>query len=388
MSRLVLTTAGESHGPAVTAVLEGVPAGLRLDLEAVNAMLARRQGGYGRGGRMTIERDAVAVEAGLRRGTTLGSPLVLRVANRDHRIDTAPDVTRPRPGHADLAGMMKYATKDARNVLERSSARETVARVAAGAVAAQLLAAADVRVVGCLRSLGPIEAAALPDDAAERARRRDESPFFCPDAGLAERMKELVDRAKAEGETLGGVIEVVATGVPPGLGTNATWTGRLDARLAGALMSIPAMKGVEIGLGFASAAMPGSAVHDPIERGRVRPRRTRNHAGGIEGGITNGEPVVVRIAMKPLSTLMKGLPTVDVATGETSTGATERSDVTAVPAASVVAEAMVALVLAGALLEKTGGDTMEEVLRNLRAHLESVDSLFGGKNWPEIEPAG
>ncbi|MHC4471109.1 MAG: chorismate synthase [Planctomycetota bacterium] len=377
MGRLHLATAGESHGPSVTAVLTGLPAGLDLDVERIDATLARRQGGYGRGDRMKIERDRVEVEAGIRRGTTLGSPLLLRVVNKDHRIDDAPEVTRPRPGHADIAGMMKFGTRDARGVLERSSARETCARVAAGAVAAQLLGEFGVDVAGFVIALGPVTAGEIPDDAEALVNRRDASPFYCPDPTIDDEMKAAVDAARDGGDTLGGVFEVRGTGVPPGLGTNATWEARLDARLAAAMMSIPAMKGVEIGLGFEAARLPGSRVHDPILPAEGRPRRPQNSAGGIEGGITNGEPVVVRVAMKPLSTLMSGLPTVDVVTGEASTGATERSDVTAVPAASVVGEAMVALTLADALLDKTGGDTMEEVRRNLEAHLAAVEELFG-----------
>ncbi|MEN8148232.1 MAG: chorismate synthase [Planctomycetota bacterium] len=380
MGRLVLTTAGESHGASMTAILTGLPAGLAVDLDAVNAALARRQGGYGRGGRMKIETDEVVVEAGLRRGVTLGSPMLLRVVNRDHRIDDAPAVRRPRPGHVDLAGMMKFGTKDAREVLERSSARETVVRVAAGAVTSQLLAEFGVRVHGYLVSLGDIDAADIPDDPDDLVAARDASEFYCPDVSADDAMKAAVDDVRAAGDTLGGVFEVRAFGVPPGIGTNATFDGKLDARLAGALMSIPAMKGVEIGLGMPAARMRGSQVHDPIlppsSGGGGRPRRARNHAGGIEGGITNGEPVVVRVGMKPISTLMKGLPSVDVTTGEETTAATERSDYTAAPAASVVGEAMVALVLADALLTKTGGDTMVEARRNLEAHLAAVEDLF------------
>jgi chorismate synthase len=376
MGRLTLTTAGESHGPSVSAVLTGVPAGLDLDLDAIDRVLARRQGGYGRGDRMKIEKDRVRIEAGLRRGRTLGSPLLLRIENADHRIDEAPEVTRPRPGHADLAGMMKFGTRDARDVLERSSARETVARTAAGAVAAQLLGEFGVEVAGFVVSLGPVRVGEVPDELSEIVNLRDASAFYCPDAVASADMKDQVDAARAAGDTLGGVFEVRATGVPPGLGTNATWEARLDSRLAAALMSIPAMKGVEIGLGFEAARRKGSEVHDPIVKGEGRPGRTRNNAGGIEGGITNGEPVVVRVAMKPISTLMRGLPTVDVATGEETTGALERSDITAVPAASVVGEAMVALTLADALLEKTGGDSLPEVRRNLEAHLSGVEKLF------------
>jgi chorismate synthase len=377
MTRLVLTTAGESHGKSVSAILSGVVAGLAVEPDAIHVQLLRRQGRYGRGGRMKIEKDRVLIESGVRRGLTLGSPLLLRVLNKDHRIDEAPAVTRPRPGHADLAGMMKFITRDAREILERSSARETVVRVAAGAVAALLLEEFGIQVRGFVRSLGPVHAADIPEAVEELVRQRDASPFYCPDPAATDAMKQAVDQARAAGDTVGGVMEVRAFGVPPGLGTNATLDGRLDSRLAGALMSIPAMKAVEIGLGLAAASLPGSQVHDPIRKGTGgRPRRERNHAGGIEGGMTNGEPVVVRVAMKPISTLLKGLGSLDVATGEETTAAVERSDITAVPAASVVGEAMVALVLADALLEKTGGDTVTEVRRNLEGHLLAVNRLF------------
>lgn len=372
--RLRLITSGESHGRAVTAVLSGLPAGLPIDVPAIDEMLVRRQGGYGRGGRMKIERDRVLIEGGLLRGSTLGSPLLLRIENRDFRIDRAPPVTRPRPGHADLAGMMKYGTRDARGVLERSSARETVARVAAGAVASQLLGRFGIRVSGYVVSLGGIHAGEIPEDTDELLERRDASPFFCPDRETTESMVAAVDGAKADGDTLGGLFEVRADGMVPGLGTNATFDGRLDTRLAGAMMSIPAMKGVEIGLGMKAAELRGSQVHDAILHGG---RRGGNSAGGIEGGMTNGQPVVVRTAMKPLSTLMKGLPSVDIETGEESRAAVERSDVTAVPAASVVGEAMVALVLGDVLLQKTGGDSLAEVERNLEGHLAAVRELLG-----------
>ncbi len=381
MSRLTFASAGESHGRSVCAILTGLPAGLEVDPAGINAALLRRQGGYGRGGRMKIEQDTVHIEGGVRRGRTLGSPLLLRVVNQDHRIDDAPAVTRPRPGHADLAGMMKFHTRDAREVLERSSARETVVRVAAGAVAATLLAEFDIIVAGFVVALGGIRAEITSDDSAELIRLRDQSPFFCPDEKVTKSMREKVDSTRKAGDTLGGLFEVRAFNVPPGLGTNATWDGKLDTRLAAALMSIPAMKGVEIGLGMAAAALRGSAVHDPILKGDPlkfggRPRRARNHAGGVEGGMTNGETIITRVAMKPISTLMRGLPSVDVETGEETTAAVERSDITAVPAASVVGEAMVALVLADALLEKTGGDSMKEVRRNLKGHLKAVNLLF------------
>jgi chorismate synthase len=373
---LSLTTAGESHGAAMTAVLSGLPAGLPVDVGAIDAMLARRQGGYGRGGRMKIEEDRVEVEAGVIRGKTLGSPLLLKVRNRDHRIDSAPAVSRPRPGHADLAGMLKYGTRDAREVLERASARETAARVAAGAVAGQLLAAFGIEVLGFVRSLGPVRAERVPEAVADLRRLRDASPFYCPDPAADAAMKAAVDAAQRAGDTLGGVLEVRAFCVPPGLGSFASFDARLDARLAAAIVSIPAVKAVEIGDGWEAAGCLGSAVHDPILPGPGRPRRASNRAGGIEGGITNGEPVVVRGAMKPLATLMRALPTVDSETGEVAAAATERSDVTAVPAASVVGEAMVALVLAGALLTKTGGDSLAEVRRNLDAHLRAAAALF------------
>jgi len=376
MSRLTFASAGESHGESVCAILTGMPAGLDIDFDAVADALARRQGGYGRGGRMKIERDAVRIEGGIRRGRTLGSPLLLRVPNKDHRIDTAPAVTKPRPGHADLAGMMKFHTRNAREVLERSSARETVVRVAAGAVAASLLGQFDITVAGFVVALGGVRATITSDDPAELIRLRDGSPFFCPDEEVTEAMKRMVDETRKAGDTLGGLYEVRAFNVPPGLGTNATWDGKLDTRLAGALMSIPAMKGVEIGLGIEASGLRGSEVHDPILKGDGRPRRSRNHAGGIEGGMTNGETVITRVAMKPISTLMRGLPSIDVETGEETTAAVERSDITAVPAASVVGEAMVALVLADALLEKTGGDSLDEVRRNLEGHLEAVNRLF------------
>ncbi len=376
MSRLTFASAGESHGESVCAILTGMPAGLEIDFAAIADALARRQGGYGRGGRMQIERDAVRIESGLRRGRTLGSPLLLRVPNKDHRIDQAPAVTRPRPGHADLAGMMKFHTKNAREVLERSSARETVVRVAAGALASNLLAEFGITVAGFVVALGGVRATITSEDPEELIRLRGESPFFCPDPDVTSEMKKKVDATRSAGDTLGGLYEVRAYHVPPGLGTNATWDGKLDARLAAALMSIPAMKGVEIGLGMETAALRGSEVHDPILKVEKRPRRARNHAGGIEGGMTNGETIVVRVAMKPISTLLCGLPSVDVETGEETTAAVERSDITAVPAASVVGEAMVALVLADALLEKTGGDSVEEVRRNLDGHIEEVNRLF------------
>jgi len=371
MPRLELTTAGESHGKALVAVLVGVPAGLAFDVEFVNAYLVRRQLGYGRGARMKIEDDRAEVLSGVRKGRTIGSPIALRIANRDDSIDRLPDVTRPRPGHADLAGMQKYGTGDARDVLERASARETAARTAGGAVAAMLLREFGVHVVGFLRSLGPVVATHVPTDLVELVLRRDASPFLCPDAGVTAAMTTEVDAAREAGDTLGGILEVRARGMPPGVGGYDVAERRLDGRLAAALMRIQAMKGVEIGMGFEAARLRGSEVHDEIVAGASGIARARNNAGGIEGGMTNGEDVIVRVAMKPLSTLRRAMRSVDMATGENVEATVERSDVCAAPAASVVAEAVVAHVLADALLEKTGGDSVAEVRRNLDAYLKS-----------------
>lgn len=377
MARLELTTAGESHGPALIAVLTGVPAGLALDVARIDAMLARRQLGYGRGGRMAIERDRAEILSGVRRGRTIGSPIALRIPNRDDSIDRLPVVTRPRPGHADLAGMYKYGTRDARDVLERASARETAARVAGGAVAQILLGALGVRVTGFLRALGPVEAAVLPADPDELVRLRDGSPFLCPDPGVTDAMIREVDAASAAGDTLGGVIEVRARGLPPGVGGYVLPEHRLDGRLAAALVRIQAIKAFEIGMGFESARRRGSEVHDEIlPDGALGTRRSGNRSGGIEGGMTTGEDVVVRVAMKPLSTLRRPMQSVDVATGAAVLATVERSDVCAAPAASVVAEAVVAVVLADALLEKAGGDSMDEVRRNLDAYRAACIGLF------------
>ncbi|MFL5385850.1 MAG: chorismate synthase [Longimicrobiaceae bacterium] len=388
MSPFRFTTAGESHGPALAAVVEGVPAGVPLAAEAIDAELRRRQGGYGRGGRMRIESDRAEILSGVRHGETLGSPVTLLVRNRDWEnwtaamspspVDNADDdaamrrVFFPRPGHADLVGALKYDRTDARDILERASARETAARVAAGAVAKALLGAVGITVGSHVVSLGGVVAAppdALPDDLNAAS---DPSPVRCLDAEAEGRMIDAIDAAKAAGDTLGGVVEVVARGVPAGLGSHVAWDRKLDGRLAGALMSIQAIKGVEVGLGFEAAARPGSRVHDAIvldgsaQGGGYG--RTGNNAGGLEGGITTGQPIVVRAAMKPISTLMRPLGTVDLRTGEPAEAVRERSDVCAVPAAGVVAEAMVALVLADALLEKAGGDSLAELRRNLEGY--------------------
>lgn len=390
MRRLTFHTAGESHGRALTALIEGVPAGLDLRMERdVDPELARRQGGYGRGRRMQIESDRADLLSGVRLGETLGSPIAMLVWNRDWENwttamsqlppepDENPKALRPhylpRPGHADLVGALKYDRRDVRDVLERASARETAARVACGAVAKRFLAELGVRVGSHVVSIGSVEAEArsLPDDLNAAV---DESPVRCLDEPAAERMMAEIDAAKERGDTLGGVFEVVATGVPVGLGSYVSWDRKLDGRLAGAVMSIQAVKGVELGLGFEGARRPGSQVHDPIVRADEQARsggigRASNRAGGLEGGVTTGEPLVVRGAMKPISTLRKRLPSVDLRDGSEGDAAVERSDVCAVPAAGVVGEAMVALVIADALLEKFGGDSMGETRRNLESYL-------------------
>jgi chorismate synthase len=391
VSELRWTTAGESHGGALVGVLEGLPAGLSLDLERVDRELARRQGGYGRGGRMRIETDSVELLSGLRAGSTLGSPIAFRIANKDAVIERLPVPTNPRPGHADLAGCQKYGHRDPRAVLERASARETAVRVAAGAIARQVAEALGVELFAHVVELGgaAVDAEglerALAGTPAERRATRDASDFFTLDPAADGRMRELVDRCKAEGDTLGGVFEVRAHGLPPGLGGYATAGERLTGRLGAALFSIPAIKGVEFGLGFASARRPGSAVHDAIAlpgagvgAGRAAPSgggrfvRATNRSGGLEGGMTTGEPLVCRAAMKPIPTLRQGLPTVEFESGAEVRATYQRSDVTSVPAASVVGEAMVALEVCGALLEKLGGDSMDQLAEAWAAYRERL----------------
>ncbi|MCE9592763.1 MAG: chorismate synthase [Planctomycetes bacterium] len=364
------TTAGESHGRGLVGVLEGLPAGLDLDVERVDRELARRWSGYGRGGRARLESDRVELLSGVRGGKTLGSPLAFLIANRDQTIESLPVPTNARPGHADLAGCQKLLARDPRAVLERASARETAARVALAGFARQLLEHFGIEVFAHVVELGGVAARDGVFEAlgAERTTRRASSPFQCldPDADVA--MRAAVDAAKASGDSLGGVFEVRALGVPPGLGSYAVASERLTARIGGALFSIPAIKGVEFGLGFEAARRPGSEVHDAIvPTSSVRPRafgrfaRATNRAGGLEGGLSNGEELVVRAAMKPIPTLRKGLATVDFETGEAVTATYQRSDVTSVPAASVVGEALVALELARAFLDKFGGDSLGEV---------------------------
>jgi len=382
VGRLRWFTAGESHGPALVGVLEGIPAGLRLDPQDVDRELSRRQRGHGRGARMEIERDRAEFLAGVRWGKTTGAPIAIRIANRDWANwrgimepfgSPPPDyrpVTVPRPGHADLPGALKYRHTDLRDVIERSSARETAARVALGAVAKKLLRECGVGIASHVISIhtvrteiDPLSLGLSPDEVNARA---DRSPVRCLDPEAEREMVARIDAAAQAGDTVGGVFEVVAVGVPPGLGSYVQWDRRLDGRLARALMSIPGVKGVEVGAGFGAASRYGSEVHDEIfwEEGEGFRRRT-NRAGGIEGGVTNGEPVVIRAAMKPIPTLRKPLRSVDLITKEPASAHRERSDVCAVPAAAVVGEAMVALVLAEALLEKFGGDTVEEVKRAL-----------------------
>jgi chorismate synthase len=402
---LRFTTAGESHGKAFVTIVEGLPAGLPVTAEAVDRDLARRMQGYGRGARMKIERDRIEWLSGVRAGETLGSPVAMLIANRDWanwEDVMAPEaadgelagelrrrrVSRPRPGHADLAGVLKYDRLDARDILERASARETAARVAAGALAKRLLDEFGVEVGSHVVTLGGVIAARpaeLPvplNDAADRSEVRVLDPSVEPE------IVRRIDEAKKAGDTLGGEVEVVARGVVVGLGSHVSWDRKLDGRLAGLLMSIPAVKGVEIGMGFAAARQPGSEVHDAISGQAPLPpfpgdrrggfRRSTNNAGGLEGGITTGEPVVARVAMKPISTLMSPLPTVDLSSGAPASAQSERSDVTAVPALGVIAEAMVALALADAMLEKFGGDSLGEMRRNYHAYVSSL-----GGRWTE-----
>ena len=384
MARLRWTTAGESHGKALVGVLEGMPAGLDIDTARVDRELARRQGGYGRSSRMQIEADRIELLSGTRGGTTLGSPLSFTLVNRDATIEKLPVPTNPRPGHADLAGCQKYGHTDPRAILERASARETAARVALGGLARQLLEAFDVEVFAHVVELGGLAVRADAWEAAGDARRarRDASDFFSLDAEADERFRARVDEAREAKDSLGGVYEVRAEGLPPGLGGFASAAERLTARLGAALLSIPAMKGVEFGVGFDAARRRGSEFHDPIlpavagQRGPWgRFRRATNHAGGLEGGLSTGEPLVVRCAMKPIPTLRAGVPTVDFETGEAVRATYQRSDVTSVPAASVVAEAVVALELAAAFLDKFGGDAMEHVRDAFEAWRERVRGL-------------
>lgn len=384
-------TAGESHGEALVGIIEGVPAGVELTSEMVRDALARRRLGYGRGARMKFEEDAVRILGGVRHGKTQGGPVALEIANTEwpkwvdvmssDPVDPAllegrarnAALTRPRPGHADFAGMQKYGFDEARPVLERASARETATRVALGVVASQILKALGVELVSHTTAIAGVEA---PADAVRPTPRDvqalDADPLRCFDAATSEAMVATIDKAHKDGETLGGVVEVLAYGLPPGLGSYVHWDRRLDARLAAALMGIQAIKGVEVGDGFETARRPGTQAHDEIVPGEQGVQRVSNKAGGIEGGMTIGDLLRVRAAMKPIATVPKALATIDTSTGQVAKAHHQRSDVCAVPAAGVVAEAMVALVLADAALEKFGGDNIAETRRNLDAYLAAI----------------
>ncbi|MCN0180666.1 chorismate synthase [Salinispora arenicola] len=384
-------TAGESHGPALVALLEGVPAGVEVTTGDIAGELARRRLGYGRGARMAFEQDEIEIIGGLRHGVTLGSPVAIRVGNSEwpkwrtvmaadpvdseelaRQARNAP-LTRPRPGHADLAGMQKYGHTDARPILERASARETAARVAVGTVAKALVRQAlGIDVVSHVVELGSVAAKPGLRPGPDDAERIDADPLRCLDPEASARMVAEVDAAKKDADTLGGVVEVLAYGVPPGLGSHVQWDRKLDARLATALMSIQAIKGVEIGDGWQQARSRGSVAHDEIIPTATGVRRATDRAGGLEGGITTGEPLRVRAAMKPISSLNRALSTVDITSGEPATAINQRSDVCAVPAAAVVAEAMVALVLAEAAVEKLGGDSVAEMRRNLAGYRDAL----------------
>jgi chorismate synthase len=377
-------TAGESHGPALVGILDGLPAGMSINVEALHDQLRLRQGGYGRGARMKIESDAVEFIAGLRGGSTLGSPVALLIRNRDFdNVRSLMDpltghgqpITRPRPGHADYAGALKYRHRDLRNVLERASARETAMRVALGELARQYLGLFGLKVGGQVVQIGDISAksgADFPDIESIGA-----SPVRCPDPEASTRMMELIDRAKAEGDTLGGTFELRATGMPVGIGSNRQPSDRLDALICGALMSVQTVKAVEVGEGIATSGYMGSRSHDTFESTDDRAIvRGSNRAGGIEGGMSNGQDIVVRVRVKPIATLMKPLASVDLATGATAPATIVRSDVCAVPAASVIGEAMLCLTLAGAFSEKYGGDSVDEVLEHFSSSQRGAERVF------------
>jgi chorismate synthase len=381
-------TAGESHGPCLTAIVEGIPAGVPVDVATINQDLARRQQGYCRGGRMKIEKDEVQIHSGVRWGESLGSPITLVVENKDWRNwekrmspfagdrDENIAVTRPRPGHADLTGILKYNHKDVRNVLERASARETTARVAVGALAKCVLHPFNIRVMGYVAEIGKVVANHSQLTAEETFARAEVSPVRMADTTAEEQTISLIDQCKKQGDTLGGVVEVVATGLPPGLGSFVHWDRKLDGRLGHALLSLQAAKGVEIGLGFGTARLPGSQVHDEISFDQKKKfARHSNNSGGTEGGMSTSEPLRVRVAFKPLSTLMRPLHSVDIVTKEPVEATIERSDVCAIPAAAVIAESVVAFVVAQAFLEKFAGDSLVEMKRNYEGYLKQVEQM-------------
>jgi chorismate synthase len=378
MSQLIFKSAGESHGRGCFAFVEGFPFGVPIDSEAINNELARRQKGYGRGGRMKIETDKAEILSGVRHGRSMGSPILMAIWNKDSRLETAPELDCPRPGHADLAGHLKYDAP-IRDILERASARETAARVAAGALCRLLLNPFHITVRSHVVALGPVE---VPKDFSpkfEDLAKADESDVRCLHKESEPLMREAIDDAKKNGDTLGGIFEVIVTGLPIGLGDHTQWDRRLDGRIAQAMMSIQAMKGVEIGLGFAAARMTGSKVHDPIHYELPKSpsptggfKRPTNGAGGLEGGITNGAPLVVRVAMKPISTLMKPLASVNLNTGEAMKADIERSDFCALPAAAVVGENFLSFTVAQALCEKLGGDSLHEMLLSYQNYREQI----------------
>lgn len=382
------TTAGESHGKALIAIVEGVPAGLTIDIDAIDHELWRRQQGYGRGGRMKIETDTVEILSGVRHGKALGSPIALMIKNDDfvhweevmssEALEVEPRkpriVTRPRPGHADLAGGQKYQTRDLRDILERASARETAARVACGAIAKQLLAAFGVDVRSHVIQLGGVPETPITATFDQVAAIPKDTPLNCADDDAQQLMIATIDAAKADGDTLGGIYEVIARGLPVGLGSHTSWEDKLDGRIARAIMSIHATKAVEIGEGVANAERPGSEVHDEIVHDGSSFARSTNRAGGLEGGITNGEELRVRGYMKPIATLRKALQSVDIDTKDASDAAFERSDITAVPAAGVIGEAMLAIVIANAMREKFGGDSIDEMRRNHESYRLTVEN--------------
>jgi chorismate synthase len=382
-------TAGESHGPELVAIVEGVPAGFDIDIAAINQDLARRQKGYGRGGRMAIERDEVRVVSGIRFGRTMGSPVTFIIENRDfknwekrmsidpHDRGEAKVVTRPRPGHADLAGVLKYNLEDIRDVLERASARETAARVGIGAFAKQFLAPFGLKVLGYVASIGSVEASVPADITIDQlAQVTEQSQVRVADAEAERAMIREIDACKRTGDTLGGIVEVVAVGLPVGMGSHVQWDRKLDGRIGHALMSLQAVKGVEFGMGFNAARVRGSELHDEIGYDAETHRFTRhsNNSGGTEGGMTTGEALRVRVAFKPLSTLMRPLRSADIKTKAEAVGTIERSDVCAIPAAAVIAETTVAFEIANAFLEKFGGDSFSEISRNYQGYLEQVRS--------------
>jgi len=386
-------TGGESHGPCLTAILEGIPAGLRINKKFIDEELRRRQSGYGRGERMKIEADEAEILSGLRGGETIGSPITLLVRNKDWKnwqaimdpfspLETTDKLTRPRPGHADLAGAIKYNHQDLRNILERSSARETAVRVAVGAIAKVLLKEFEIEVISQVVEIGKVKAHTADLTIEKIRRQRDKSKLSCPDRTAEKLMIEEIEKAKKAGDSLGGIFEVMVTNLPVGLGSHVHWEKKLDGRLAQALMSIQAIKGVEIGLGFETARRPGSNVHDEIFYREQQVKedsqgfyRKTNNAGGIEGGITNGELVIVRAAMKPIPTLKVPLKSVDLVTKESVEATVERADVCAVPAAAVVGEAVVAFEIAKAMQEKFAGDSLKEMQRNYEAYMDYVRKI-------------